>query len=1803
MEITYTLRATLTLATGYICQLAAGDILSYTLDEGAQGGDMLVGAAPAAHGRLTLANPAGAWLPGGARLGTRSLFGATAQVEIAALGSTSYAPAGCFIVSDVQASEGEGSITLSGYDGMLHALNRPFADTLVYPQPLSAILSHIIAQSGRTLSGAPACNASVTIAQMPDWGSGCTLRRALGWAAGAMGCFARFDRAGQLTLCPVWQHTTAAALSAGDALSLSISPTPFLLNRVRIVPRGSAEDISPVEAALDDTLAAAADNTLEISDNALFRPDAPELVTLAEGLLQALSGMSLTPFDGDFVRDPALQIGQRVTVGDLQGTAHGSMIYSLRLSLDGELTMSLSCGPDTAGVTLPTVLSGSGLLAGGALGEGIVTMRNLAAGSVTADKIAAGAIDADAVRAVTAEIHRLTAGQITSDRLYADLAAIAVAQLTTANIDTANINWANVRSLAAQIAQVADAHIGTAFIDYTKIVDSVTDTAIITQGEAGQLYISRLAVNEANMVSLSVGEVLLRTASGGFARLTADQNGAVSAEPVAVTGGNLANATIAGGKLIENTITARELNVDNIFADAALIRAVKAANIDVADLFAASGTITELDNYLLRASTIQAIQGTLDLWASNKITLAVNGLKVGGRNLLRGTSNQWQELSYNGEYYFTFPTPYVLEPGETYTFSILVDKVSEDEHPINLTLGCGPQGYYMRDIAGWRRYNIPFGQRVSLTYTVQESDLTETYRHFAFRLRAEQQTTTIRYKEIKLEHGNLASDWTPAPEDASARYEQYDASISVLQNGISAKADKTVTDSLGNTVATLQTAIAAVPGQITQAVKGVSVGGRNLIESSAAFLPSAAPYGNSTALFYDSALLDGEKPYFCSGPLYAQVDFPALQSGLEYTFSLDLARSASAQDVFITIAGNDPVNVGRAQVRQWGRFSLTFTANQNTAYARVQVYNPSASASNAYVCFLRRFKLERGNVATDWDYAPEDTYALISAAQQTANQNAAAMAQLALDVNDDLQDLRDQIDGNITSWFYDVPPTLGNAPAANWTTDEQKNTHLGDLYYDTMTGYCYRWQVQNGVYGWQRLTDTAVTKALADAAQAQDTADSKRRVFYAQPAPPYDAGDLWVQGEGGDILRCATAKADSQAYAAADWVAACKYTDNAAVNALEQTVRRDYSTTTQTNQLIATNVSSVKEWTDQNYASKQLVSSNYSTVQQTASQISAAVTAIDIGTRNLLLKSEPAAENSLYTLKTYEISDPDAIVAGDTYSISFEGMLSDSSQTGFYINVYPSPYAWCATLPAAATDGQYHRYAATFFMPQNGGAHERIGVYAQPMGGGKLAGVRRVKLERGNKATDWTPAPEEPATLVKNSAVTIDANGIELSVSGGGTVRAVIDGDEKMRVDAEGVKGPLGVFDEMRAPNVVSKNLSRTIPWKGSIQASIDACPRYIQMDATLSIPAGTYYENVVIQGFIGAQITLDGSNGVTLVGSLAVIDCTRVCVRANALRQFILFPPSAAGNALYVHNTSYIRLENLNVSGYRGRTSAGNGTTVGMRIECSKAYITGCCIEYTLYAVHFEMGSSGYCVNNSGGSASGAATGNANIYYGIHASTGSSVAVYGTTPYGCAQHTGHYIATLNSYETSGATGGITSGDASPSQYTRTFAISRHCTYEINRQRLRDDQTGVLYQGKYGAYSGSSNWRVGAMWFGAAASALSGKTVVSAQLRLRRSGGGWSNAVPIYLCAVNLAEGSYTTTLSPSYTTPSSAGSLRREAEATFDVTSLMSAVKNGYAIGVCEPNHSYAGDWSPAYTQIYGKGSAYAPELTVTYR
>lgn len=258
-------------------------------------------------------------------------------------------------------------------------------------------------------------------------------------------------------------------------------------------------------------------------------------------------------------------------------------------------------------------------------------------------------------------------------------------------------------------------------------------------------------------------------------------------------------------------------------------------------------------------------------------------------------------------------------------------------------------------------------------------------------------------------------------------------------------------------------------------------------------------------------------------------------------------------------AGDDIVQLGnKSDATRQAAIILSAYGNDAPYFKLYRGINSYSLDGKEFVSFSRSevmiiadaIKFSSGESVKDYiDNAVGKVNTKVDDAISDLSENISFVNQLSKD----LEAVKNQIDGAIETWFYEPVPTLSNEPAVNWTTNEDKNVHLGDLYYDG-NGKAYRFQMSGASYVWKIITDSDITKALANAKKAQDTADGKRRVFVTTPsnASVYDIGDLWVNATYGsyknDLLRCKTAKQANAQFSIEHWELASKYTDDTKAN-------------------------------------------------------------------------------------------------------------------------------------------------------------------------------------------------------------------------------------------------------------------------------------------------------------------------------------------------------------------------------------------------------------------------------------------------------------------------------------------------------------------------------------------------------------------------------------------------------------------------------------------------------------------------------
>lgn len=367
------------------------------------------------------------------------------------------------------------------------------------------------------------------------------------------------------------------------------------------------------------------------------------------------------------------------------------------------------------------------------------------------------------------------------------------------------------------------------------------------------------------------------------------------------------------------------------------------------------------------------------------------------------------------------------------------------------------------------------------------------------------------------------------------------------------------------------------------------------------------------------------------------------------------------------------------------------------ANTKLYVYLGTGSGTENNIIYWA--KLEKGHKMTDWTLAPEDIEASIQ---------------------EYVTSIQSQVDGMAEIHYGTAAPTLSNAPYTSWGDTITRDMHVDDLYYNTSTGYCYRFTKSGSTYSWTRIKDsditaaaTAASNANTAAGNAQTTANNantlagqKRRIFVNQPTPPYEVGDLWVEGSNGDIKKCKTARA-SGSYTASDWELASKYTDDTLANEANDKIDN-----------------------------------------------------LEIGGRNLILNTaqeriSPASINgSAYVSPTPTCSAyADNILNNieDEFVYSFDYEVTGNTATDGYV------YTQIRGTQTANTDGKVSiniynnpigKYVHVFKLSssQASGTSLSAGIRLRYASDGAILTVRNIKLEKGNKATDWTPAPEDTQT-------------------------------------------------------------------------------------------------------------------------------------------------------------------------------------------------------------------------------------------------------------------------------------------------------------------------------------------------------------------------------------------------------------------------------------------------------------------------
>ncbi|MGG3920682.1 phage tail spike protein [Geobacillus thermodenitrificans] len=233
-------------------------------------------------------------------------------------------------------------------------------------------------------------------------------------------------------------------------------------------------------------------------------------------------------------------------------------------------------------------------------------------------------------------------------------------------------------------------------------------------------------------------------------------------------------------------------------------------------------TVSEIEQRVTQAEaelTVQAGQ-----IASKVSRTEFESLQIGGRNLLTNTESWESTGTASGSTYGIFKNNlndlFASLLGKEVTFSFDVKIDTTDGTPGQVRLYCAN---------GSPKYTFPqktFSgitnqyQRVTYTTTITELPGNSGQAKIEF-WGIDPKTTKIYIRYFKLEKGNRATDWTPAPEDVQGqidglgtRVTNAETSITQLSNQIQLKAEQTTVDTLENRISSAESSINLLSDEI-----------------------------------------------------------------------------------------------------------------------------------------------------------------------------------------------------------------------------------------------------------------------------------------------------------------------------------------------------------------------------------------------------------------------------------------------------------------------------------------------------------------------------------------------------------------------------------------------------------------------------------------------------------------------------------------------------------------------------------------------------------------------------------------------------------------------------------------------------------------------------------------------------------------------------------------------------------------------------------------------------------------------------
>lgn len=1091
-------------------------VKNFTITSGAE--EITIGSAVASYVQATIENK-------GIALSGKEV---SLEIGVEVDGEMEYIPMGLYTIQNPKIESNK--VTFTAYDRLASRCNGAYYSKLAYPVDAVDILAEISTMTGvaidtSTLQRGIQINQraiieegdydeetdeSEVITTYVNPFDGYTYKETIGFIAGLFGKFAICGRTGMIEFR--WYQDISYEI-----------PSNIFYNDLQ-----ETEESFSIKRLICDN----SDQTLSSGSGATGISMQNPVMTqsILDSVYNAVKGLIFTPAALRFIGDTRLDIGDIVTAVKNDCTKFTIPIISLITSYDGGLMQTIASYGNTAEEDDSDTKGPITEMAERVEYE-LAFVKKLMVDNLTATNATIKNLSGDVLKFKTGEFETLKTDVANFKQTFTDDLQASNAKINTLESDHATFKEATATNLNATNARIANIE-----ADYLKATDAKLTYATITNLNTTNGEITKLKTKDAEIDKLVATKATITDLNAAVGRVGVLESSYANLN-------TLVNGNLTSDNIQNLTLTSKNTTIENGMIKNAMIENLSFDKITGMDINTTNLTVHSSDGK--------------SKWSDNTIQISdANRVRV---QIGKDASNDYSMSVWDKNGNLIWDALGATE--KTIQRKIIRDGIVADDANIS-------------------------GSKLDINSVIKEVNGS---------------TTKLKSSTIVMNDKNQTLDVV---------FNEMETTVADNLSSAKLYADGKLSDAQKYALEQANSALSSAKSYADSAVDNIEVGGRNLLVQK-----------NITQGYLST---DGKGSFIGSGGGDQTSDWIDVSGNKYITITLyeDFTNTNNSGRYCEYDADKNCINTIGYNPRQ--KSSVIIELKSNTKYIRV----------TAIECKTRRYKIEKGNKATDWTPAPEDTQSQIDNVTEITTSHTTSISTMQ---------------GQISSLISEDTTIKGN--------------------YDALLS---------------RYNATV------------NTVDSMKTTIGEHTT---------ILNSQNDSIVAVTTKAN--------------------------TIESNLAGTTQTVSEVKSNLSGTQQRVTK-------VETSLSGLTTRVSSTETNLANLEIGGRNLVLDSKPQKQGSSYAVVSRHLSVD--LQAGVTYTISFCGRVVDGDGS---LVVYLYRNDWKDSIQKS-TKSKENTVISWQFTPKISGAFqiEAYSFLSQGVAGGNVY-LDWFKVEKGNKATDWTPAPED----------------------------------------------------------------------------------------------------------------------------------------------------------------------------------------------------------------------------------------------------------------------------------------------------------------------------------------------------------------------------------------------------------------------------------------------------------------------------